>query len=313
MTNGNVNPWEPMNFGSIRRINSELPHDVFWIRDQEGHYGFYLQSTEKFPEAKSDIDLKGVSLIKRNTVDIGELYLILKRHSDWELFLSVCDDILSVCVLHQTNKKMIEAVEVRLRRWQIFLTQNNDLVMSAELQMGLISELLLLKKLIPSYGAKESILAWTGPDKDKQDFNFPKTMIEVKSYRTSKGAKVTISSTHQLLSESKPLYLVSFGLTLSENGVSIKNLLSEFYTLLYEESTATQQLFENKITNYGYMPGMNDEALLNFTVDSMRTFEVSANFPRLLPHQVPAEIVKLNYSIDLELCKTFERSYETIL
>ncbi len=301
-----------MNIGSIRRIDSEIQHEVFWMKDEQGRYGFYLQLTEKFPEVISDIHLKGVSLIKRNTSEFGELFLILNRQSDWELFLTICEDILSICLVNITNKEMIAAVEGRLRRWQIFLAQNNDPIMSAELQMGLFSELICLKNLISSRGAKASIIAWSGPDKDKQDFNFSDLMIEVKSYKTSKGAKVIISSSHQLLSESKPLYLVTYGLTPCQEGCSIKDILSEFETLLNKENFTTQQLFENKIISYGYMPNMKDEAMISFTVDCIRIFEVTTDFPKLLPYQIPAEITNIIYTIDLELCKAHERVSDTV-
>ncbi|WP_294184274.1 PD-(D/E)XK motif protein [uncultured Sphingobacterium sp.] len=312
MTKNSINPWKMMNVGSSRRVDSEIQHEVFWIVDEQRRYGFYLRSAEKFAEVKSDIHLKGVSLIKRNTIEFGELFLILNRQSDWELFLAICEDILSICLIHITNKELMATVEDRLRRWQIFLAQNSDPIMSAELQMGLFSELMCLKDLISSRCAKESIIAWSGPDKDKQDFNFSDSMIEVKSYRTSKGPKVVISSSHQLLSESKPLYLVAYGLTLSEQGHSIKDILTEFETLLSEENFAIQQLFENKIISYGYMPNMKDEAMINFTVDSIRIFEVTTDFPKLLPYQIPAEITNIIYTIDLELCKVHERVSDTV-
>lgn len=307
MIKNNKNPWDPMNISSSRRIDSEIQHEIFWIKDEQGRYGFYLQSTDKFKDVISDINLKGITLIKRNSLDFGELFLVLNKQADWELFLAVCEDILSICTNYKENKEMIEAVENRLRRWQVFLMKNNDPFMPIELQMGLFAELICLKKLIPSHGIKESIIAWTGPDRDKQDFNFSDIMIEVKSYKTSNGAKVAISSSHQLLSASKPLYIVSFGLTSSEQGLSIKDILIEFETLLIEESLTIHQLFENKIISYGYMPYMTDKMLAKFTIDSTRTFEVNLDFPKLLPHQVPAEIVKLNYVIDLELCKAYER------
>lgn len=302
-----------MNIGSSRRIDSEIQHEVFWIRDEHGHYGFYLQSAEKFTEAETDIHLKGVSLVKRNSLGLGELFLILNRHSDWELFLALCEDILSICISRVTNKEMIDAVEQRLRRWQIFLTQNNAPIMSAELQMGLFSELICLKNLISTRSARDSVIAWSGPDKDKQDFNFPDTMIEVKSYKTSRGAKVIISSSHQLLSESKPLYLIAYSLTPSEIGLSIKDIIFEVDTLLNNETFATQQLFENKVISYGYMPYMNDEALIKFTIDRTRVFEVTTDFPKILPHQIAPEITRLSYTIDLELCKAYERSFDIVI
>ncbi|MFC3199887.1 PD-(D/E)XK motif protein [Parapedobacter deserti] len=307
MIKGNNNPWEPMNIGSSRRINSEIPHDVFWIKDEQGNYGFFLQSAEKFKSPETDIRLKGVTLIKRNTISCGELFLILNKRSDWELFLSLCKDILSVCIAYSSNSKMVHAVEARLKRWQVFLMQNNDPFMSVELQMGLFTELTCLRNLMPIYGVKDSIIAWCGPERDRKDFNFPNVMFEVKSFKTSKGPEIIISSAHQLLKGSKPLYIVSYGLTPSEKGSSVKNIVSELDNLLKDESLLTRQLFENKVISYGYMPDMNDNTLIKFTIDNLRVFEITDDFPRLVPQHVPSEIIKLNYTLDLELCKKHER------
>ncbi len=314
MTEKPINPWLNMLPDSIRRVDSEIVHNLFWMIDHDGNYGFYLKTTKEFKSTEIDIRLRGISLIKRNLENSGELFLILIRQNDWELFWSVCKDIISICGAYSVNEEMVIAVEHRLRRWQAFLMQNTEVSLSLMMQMGLFAELMFLKNiLIPEKGVSDAITAWGGPEADRQDFSFSDLSIEIKSYKTSKGPQVTIPSTHQLFSEDKPLFLVAYGLTEASNGESIADLISELDILISSESVNLIQVFERKLIEFGYMPGMIYDVLYKFIIDSLRGFTVIRDFPRILPHQTPSEIVAVNYTIDLQLCTRFEVEVKNII
>ena len=314
MTDKLLNPWLNMQSDTVRRVDSEIIHNLFWMIDQKGDYGFYLKTTEVFKNTKIDIKLRGISLIKRNHENNGELFLIVNRQNDWELFLSVCKDIISICASYPSNEQMVIAVENRLKRWQAFLMQNTEVSLSLMMQMGLFAELMfLINILVPGKGASVAIAAWGGPEADKQDFSLPDLAVEIKSYKTSKGPLVTISSTHQLFSIDKPLFLVTYGLTEAQNGKSIIDLISELDTLFSSESVTVIQSFERKLIEFGYMPGMVYDVMHKFVVDSTRGFIVEKDFPRILPHQTPSEIIAINYTIDLQLCTRFEINVNNII
>ena len=314
MTENPINPWLNMLPDSVRRIDSEIVHNLFWMIDHNGNYGFYLKTSGEFKNTEIDIRLRGISLIKRNFQSTGELFLILNRQNDWELFVSVCKDIISICATKTDNEEMVYAVESRLRRWQAFLMQNVEVSLSLIMQMGLFAELMfLINILIPKKGAAEAITAWGGPEADRQDFSLPDLAVEIKSYKSSRGPFVSISSTHQLFSGSKPLFLIAYGLTEATSGKSINDLISEVDVLLSSESTAVIQLFEHKLIEFGYMPGMIYDVLYKFVVDSSRGFIVEQDFPRIVPHQTPSEIVAINYTIDLQLCTRFEVDVYSII
>lgn len=309
-----LNPWLNMLPDSVRRVDSEIVHNLFWMIDQAGNYGFYLKTTKEFKSVEIDIRLRGISLIKRNYENCGELFLILNRQNDWELFCSVCKDIISVCATYSSNEEMVIAVENRLKRWQAFLMQNTEVSLSLMMQMGLFAELIFLSYvLIPKIGALDAIIAWGGPEADKQDFSLADLAIEIKSYKTSRGPQVSISSTHQLYTDTKPLFLVAYGLTETANGQSITDLINDLNILLSSESVSVIQLFERKLIEFGYMPGMVYDILYKFVVDSLRGFTVEKDFPRILPHQTPSEIIAVNYTIDLQLCTRFEIDVNNII
>ena len=209
---------------------------------------------------------------------------------------------------------MISAVEVRLQRWQQLLKKDRSSEMSFEKQMGLYTELFTLKEIVAKkIGIKGAIISWVGPEFDKQDFLLDDAILEVKSYRTSKGAIVHISSLHQLISEKIPLFLLSFGLTRSENGLSIKNIVFEIKKQLENEANDYLNMFELKLIEYGFIPEIIKSPLYNFIVDVKKVFFVSDEFPRILPKTIQSQITSVKYSIDLTKCEEYELEIETFL
>ena len=200
MTNTS-NPWQDMQESTQRRIKSNTPHNLFWITDLEGNYGFLLQSKDLFTDVKSPANLKGIQLLKRNsTYKYGELFLVLNDKEDWQIFYTLCNDLTSITDNYDSDKAMISAVEVRLKRWQQLLQQDRNQIMNLQRQMGLFCELLCLRDIIlPKYGVEQAIISWVGADFDKQDFLLDNAIIEIKSYKTSKGQTAYISSIKQLI------------------------------------------------------------------------------------------------------------------
>ena len=161
MTEQTYNPWVGMQKSSERRIDTISIHDLFWMTDLEGNYGFYLKADRRLDDTYNDIRLKGITLLKRSDSDKnGELFLILKQKSDWSIFYMLCQDLIKVCKTTTSSDKMILAVENRLKRWQLFLKNEQTNSLSLSTQMGLFSELTFLKDfLIPFVGPASAIKA----------------------------------------------------------------------------------------------------------------------------------------------------------
>lgn len=303
------NPWLHLSIGALRRIDAAIPLDMFWIKTEEDNYGLYIKTNQATDNSEQEQILKGIKVIKKSNIEGRELLLLLVNKFDWEIFLALCNDLTSASRIHSTAKESFNEINSRLNKWQKLLMQDGDIMMSKEKQMGLFTELSLLKDvLFKEKGFVDSIEAWTGPDKDKQDFNFADRLIEVKSYISSKGPFISISSAHQLLVDSKPMYLATFGLTISNTGISLKDLIWQINELLNDISPSTLVKFQNKLSEYGYIHGYKEENLTKFKIDSIRVFENATEFPKISPTQIATAVVKLNYTIDLELCKAFERT-----
>ena len=314
MIKNDTNPWKNMQESSQRRVDFETDHNIFWITDLEGKYGFCLQSKKIFKDIKAPANLKGISILKRNSNhNYGELFLVLNKKEDWQIFHTLCEDLISITHKYDNDEAMISAVEVRLKRWQQLLRYERNIVLSLEAQMGLFSELLTLKEILVSkVGIEQSIVSWVGADFDKQDFLLANAIIEVKSYRTSKSPIVHISSLQQLYSDKEPLYLLTYGLTQADNGLSIDTLVQDIYKLLENKSAQLRDIFDNRLIEYGFIPELIESSLFKFIVDKRKVFYISDEFPKILPQSVSSQILTVKYSIDLLQCSGFEIDIEKI-
>lgn len=308
-----INPWITMRENTERRVDINFNYDLFWIVDLDGRYGFCIKSKAIFDNVTNNINLKGIT-VKRilDSADISSLYLILNKKEDCEIFLALCQDLINTANRYDDNEKIILEVEERLKRWQQLLKNNNYDELTIERQMGLFSELVCLKNIVAEeVGIREAVISWVGPDFDKQDFLMDSAVIEVKSYRSSKGEVVSISSLQQLESPKTPLYLVAYGLTTSERGLSALDIIESINKQIDDEWI--REKFENKLFEYGFINGIsNKHRLYKFIVDSEKVYSISNLFPRIQRKDVMGEIVSVKYSIDLSQCTIYETNVNKI-
>src|ERR1700739_4704185 len=87
------NPWEHMQKDTARRVDIESPYNFFWITDQKGRYGLLIKFGFLLDNLEIEDKVKGISVIKTSEGTGGKLYFVLNSNSDWEIFLSVCTDL----------------------------------------------------------------------------------------------------------------------------------------------------------------------------------------------------------------------------
>ena len=235
------------------------------------------------------------------------MFLVLNNRDDWQIFKVLCDDLIAEALRCSNDEEMISVAEARLKRWQRLLKQELHRELTTEVQMGLFSELLCLKDIIaPKIRIEQSVNSWVGPDLDKQDFLMDRSAVEVKSYRTSKGNIASISSIHQLCSDKESLFLITYGLTPSENGLSVEDIAESIRKLLIMQSDEILDLFESKLAQYGYIPELIKEPLIKFIIDKNRAYSVTDEFPKIDSKDIHSQILSVKYSIDLSKCTDFE-------
>ncbi len=305
------NPWEDMGLSARRRVVADSPHDVFWITDGAGRYGFLIATKESVMNTRTTLSLKGVTVLKR-AVGQGnnEFILVLNNKEDWNIFNALCRDLISVIVQHEDNRTMVDGIENHLKRWQRLL-QHRPSAFTAEQQMGLFTELLCLREIVlkATGNIADAISSWVGPDFDKQDFLMSSAAIEVKSHRTSAGENVSISSGNQLYCDKEHFYLISYGLTTTSNsGLTVADASESIIAHCYSEQL--KELFDYKLLDYGYAPEFITEPLQRFIVDKVRVFKITKEFPKIVPLNLMSQITSVKYTIDLSRCKDFELNFD---
>ncbi|MCR8657810.1 PD-(D/E)XK motif protein [Paenibacillus endoradicis] len=311
------NPWENINAGAEKLVDSKLKYDFFWGVEKNGDYALYINIDKEENTPNQLLNLQDIE-IKVFNYDISSYYqwvIILKKKEDWQIFKRLCEDLISVARETKNEKSMVIQVQNRINRWKSLLAQNKNIVFSVEKQMGLITELKFLHDIVATkLSIAKAIQSWVGADADKQDFLLDKSVVEVKSYRTSQGEKVTISSKEQLWTEKEHLYLVTYALTKSESGESVETIANRIkQQLTVNREDELIEIFETKLWSYGYSSLIfKEEQLDSYIVDNTNYYNIIDGFPRITSMQVANEIISLNYKIDLTACKNYQISIEEL-
>lgn len=313
-----TNPWSsierPSQDLSARRIDATHPHDMFWARDQVGHYLFIFEFAGEASEARQMVlpDLAGIkaqyapasSGFSRN-----QFALILNNTSDWELFYSLCFDLVGATRPAPTPQAALQIILRRLARWHEFLKSGRGGLLSEEKIKGLIGELLFLKKhLIPAFGPGNAVKFWQGPDGAPQDFAAGDCAIEVKCHSGGSRPYVRISSEFQLCSQLPELYL--FVVTLGNGtdalpgAITLPGLIAEIRSELGNASYDQFERFNDLLYSVGYI---ESDSYLDFiyqvTDESM--YRVGPGFPRICSDALIQGVTRVTYDIDLLVCAEF--------
>lgn len=299
------NPWSGMPLSSRRRVDYDIDLDIFWIKNEKNCYGLYIFSDVKM-ENIPEFELKGIEMHKTHRENKTEFIFLLKNRENWEIFLTLCRDLIAAASLKKTGREIIDEIFRRLNRWKQILSETGAKTFPLKLEMGLLGELICLKeKVFPRIGINEAIRCWTGPDFEKQDFIMEDMIIEVKTYSISKGKKIRISSAEQLFySRDIPLYINAIALEKSSEGCSLETVIG----WVLEESEISpynQEIFELKLLNYGYYREIYSENISTFKVIENEIYHVEEDFPRIKQELIPAGTENISYDIDLWKCSKF--------
>ena len=181
------NPWEeiktPLSNYNVRRADAEHPYDFFWAKDVSGDYLFIFQCDSEISFPNKIPALAGVEVLLPKNEKDNKTRLILKLTSrdDWDIFHSLCRDLVSATASSPNEETVAVVIVRRLERWHLFLKKNRPKLMSEAEQKGLIGELLFLKDYIfPQYAISDALSFWQGPSGASQDFNIGDFAVEVK-------------------------------------------------------------------------------------------------------------------------------------
>lgn len=300
------NPWKELTSNvNLKRCDPTSVFNFFWGINQDGEYLFLLEhfNFEDWPNKKLAFNEIG---IEQYQLQSGfRVMLTLKEINDWDIFLILCNDILSLSKNLENEKVLLTMMHNRLQRWQKVFRRVGKKLLSEQEQQGLIGELYFLKEyLFKYYPSEVAVSFWKGPMGDKQDFGNGKNSIEVKTKLGTSSQEIQISSIEQLDFQTQSAFLFVLTILNSLNGDSftLNSLVKEIKELIKDWESL--DLFETLLLEIGYIELVEyDENY--YSINKETVYEVSSEFPRLTINNIPIGISNLKYSIDLKSCSKY--------
>lgn len=225
-------------------------------------------------------------------IDIG-----LRERRLESLFGDLCTQIVSRIA---DGAPPLAAVASCIRDFRILLAEEPQASVDVSTVLGLLGELVILRE-----GAKlspKAVEAWTGPLRQRHDFRGLGGALEVKSTGFLQSSTVHIHGLEQLSPPAAtPLWLAHVVLERSAAGnVYVEQLCNELIAMGVQEDAIVSRLASMGCQD-SKAPEWN---ALRTTLEAIRLYSVSDNFPRLttslLPNeQVPAGLGDVQYTVDL--------------
>jgi hypothetical protein len=207
--------------------------------------------------------------------------------------------------------QLVDIIHKVISKWRHFLGEPKYGILVEDEIVGLIGELLFLRKLINSH-FQNSIIIWKA-EKGEEDFINSEKILEVKTSLKGKHEHIINGIDQLLVNPEKQKHILSILLSrsISESAISLPLLINEC-AILYSNDPKSNDEFYKKLKERGYDP--RDEHLYyDFSYDYFRGcyYKVDNTFPKLTTHELNtplnSRISKVRYTLDFEglVCRDF--------
>lgn len=205
----------------------------------------------------------------------------------------------------KTQKERAKAIITRLKRWQVFL-QNENHTIPDEIQIGLMGELIFLNEyLSQAVLLEEAINAWVGPEKEKQDFRINGINIEVKAYMDRKHGQIIVSSLEQLNNHDNNLFLFAIGFKSHDTSKTLKDYCRIIKNRITIECPSCMYDFEQLLSSYGFCMDIEYSNLKSLSSYKTVCYKITDEFPKIPISVKQNAIINVNYKLDLAQCDNY--------
>lgn len=217
-----------------------------------------------------------------------------------DLYQHLCSDVTSVYLFCESEDLAMEALRGRVGHWQRFMQTAGDQGLSAERQIGLYGELVVLKRFIEAgCSPAKAIEGWQGPVGANQDFMFGTAALEVKSTAMNTESLISVSSERQLDDTGLENLFLSHLSFDRRNGTpgTLPALVEEIETLVGDTLVPA---FDDRLLASGYHRAQRGLYLdVGYTKRKVIHYRVSASFPRIVPGDLRVGVEDVRYSVRL--------------
>lgn len=308
-------PWESLNIpdpGKLtrRKVKSNEKFEIFWVLDDVGSKGVLIQVDESVDAEviiKSQLKLKGMTFTLIND-EKRRLLIKLKNNEYSAIFHRFCLDLCDITHGCKSEKQIFSSLKNRINSWKKLLANSNGDLLSDIEKQGLYTELKFVKLCLQKkkWSEIEVIDSWKGPEKSQHDFVLGDFAIEIKSITNSSRNKVLISSEDQLFTKLNKLFLRVYFLTVHKDGrvgESLNSLVSDI--LSYIDTPQNKEQFESKLLESKYI-NIPENNLPSFKVKEFTDYEISDEFPKIIPSNLIEGVLDVRYKINLAVTEKFE-------
>lgn len=236
----------------------------------------------------------------------GYRWLALMRlpSGSLEIFTMMAADIVATLEFSHgaDDDSLLGIFLARIRAWQKFMQRGRDGILSQEAEIGLHGELVILSSILGAGAIPDvAIQSWCGPKDALHDFQAGTGALEVKATIYQNSFPATISSLEQLDNHLvDPLYLAGVRFRLDHSGMNLKERIDGIRKLIGENGTLSGSL-DLLLLHAGYSPSMAIRYTRRFLETGIRVHRIEDAFPKLSHRNVPPEIMRVQYRLDLDL------------
>lgn len=265
-----------------------------------------------------ELRLRGVEITKSPfpLSGSGSTVSIAARSADYnDIFAGLAEDVVTAAEA-ATEGEVVEVIAGRLAHWQRFLEKTAPDGLTPDEQAGLFGELWFLTgHLLPAAGRLAAVQGWLGPLGAIQDFQTGSWAVEIKTTRQAAPAAVRIANERQLQSDGLDfLGLVIVALEPRVGGTpTLLDAVAQARASVQPDPAALSTL-QGLLLSAGFADSHAPRYLhTSYNVRWSLACEVSADFPRITEHDLPAGVGDVAYGVAVDSCRQHEIGFPALM
>ena len=218
-----------------------------------------------------------------------------------DVFAALTIDLVQRLEQEKTSQGAVASLHQRLAIWQAFFQRQAPDGLTPEEQRGLFGELLCLHRfLLDGWGVAAAVHSWQGPLGGSQDF-VAQLAVEVKASLVDAPPRIRISSAQQLAQPAGlELLLWHVRLATHDHGErSLPELVSEVGSAISEREAGSVTAFLDRLQAAGYVAAEAEKYPSRYSVQEQTFYRVADGFPRIVPDDLLAGVVGVQYAIEI--------------
>lgn len=254
--------------------------------------------------------IKGMKIIFANepaiNPDSSKEYLIIENETNnEEIFEAFSSSLADALESAKTYFDIYQSFDKVVKEYKDYFANPNKSLSKQE-EQGLCAELLELTNLI-LLKDENVINNWQGPSKNKRDFVFEKSALEVKSTLNQENSSIKINNENQLdftyPDTLENLFLKVFVMEESNVGININSCIDKILNIVDNISLKNNfiiNLLKLKVDYNTY------KAKYNFSVQKEIAYKISNGFPCITSKNIPHSIFDVSYRLKLDDIVNFQ-------